>query len=81
MLFSEPKPIQDAVTNSFLTTPGLLKGPEDTSYIQLVREPEVAWALGPSSGRPAMKQGLAVQPEAGRGLGRGKTEVFGLSVL
>lgn len=25
----------------------------------------------PSSGRPAVKRGLAVQPEAGRGLGRG----------
>lgn len=35
----------------------------------------------PSSGRPAKKQGLAVQPEAGRGLGRGRTEAFGLSVV
>lgn len=57
---------QDAVTSSFLIIPGLLKGPEDMLH------PAHQGARGgmgplPSSGRPAMRQGLAVQPEAGRG--------------
>lgn len=58
--------MQDAVTSSFLTIPGLLKGPDNTSYIQPTREPG-GMGPQPSSGRPATRQGLAVQPEAGRG--------------
>lgn len=50
--------MQDAVTSSFLTLPGLLKGPEDTSYIRPAGEPEAAWGLG---------QALAGLPQAGPG--------------
>lgn len=54
------------MTSSFLTIPGLLKGPEDTLH------PAHQGAGGgtgplPSSGKPATRQGLAEQPEAGSG--------------
>lgn len=57
---------QDAVTSSFLTIPGPLKGPEDMLH------PAHRGARGglgplPSAGRPATRRGLAVQVEAGRG--------------
>jgi hypothetical protein len=48
--FLRTRTIQDAVTNSFHKTPRLFKGPEDTSNVQPIKEPEAAWALSQALG-------------------------------